>query len=73
MDVKRIPDPLFLSRINSQPSTVLVSYRTAFDYDSLDRVTRMIYPDNDEVGYAYNRADLLERITGGPTEASFPI
>jgi hypothetical protein len=44
-----------------------VSYKTAFDYDSLDRVTRMIYPDNDEVTYRYNSRSLLDRIVGGPT------
>ena len=64
--IKRIPDPILLSTPNSQPSEVLVSFRTSFDYDSLDRVTRMIYPDNDQVTYSYNERGLLERIPGGP-------
>ena len=38
--VKRIPDPLLQS--SNTPSPPLVNYRTAFQYDSLDRVTTMI-------------------------------
>jgi RHS repeat-associated protein len=30
-------------------------------------MTRVIYPDNDEVKYAYNERDLLKSISGGPT------
>ncbi|HKS37091.1 MAG TPA: toxin TcdB middle/N-terminal domain-containing protein [Verrucomicrobiae bacterium] len=64
--VKRIPDPgadLPLTPLAS----VLVSYATRFDYDSLDRVTRMRYPDNDEVTYEFNSRNLLQRIVGGPS------
>ncbi len=62
--VKRVPDPVFLSTLNSQPTT-LVSYRTAFDYDSADRVTRVVYPDNDEMAYRYNARSLVHQIVGG--------
>jgi YD repeat-containing protein len=44
----------------------LVSYKTTFEYDSLDRATRMIYPDGDQVTYEYNARSLLQRIIGGP-------
>jgi RHS repeat-associated protein len=55
--VKRVRDPL-----HGQ----LVSYRTGFDYDALDRLTSLIYPDNDAIGYRYNDRSLLQTITGGP-------
>jgi hypothetical protein len=45
----------------------LVAYRTQFQYDSLDRVTTLIYPDNDQVGYEYNDRGLMARIVGGPS------
>src|ERR1019366_1275869 len=59
------PDPLL--QHSNTPSLQLVSYRTAFQYDSLDRVTNMIYPDNDQVGYEYSARGLLQRIAGGPS------
>ena len=63
--VKRIPDPLLeASNLLSSP---LVSYRTAFQYDSMDRVTTMVYPDNDQVSYQYNDRGLLAAILGGPS------
>jgi RHS repeat-associated protein len=55
--VKRVRDPL-----HGQ----LVSYRTGFGYDTLDRVTSLTYPDNDRVGYDYDSGGHLARITGGP-------
>ncbi|HAB15662.1 MAG TPA: hypothetical protein DCE44_04345, partial [Verrucomicrobiales bacterium] len=63
--IKRIPDPQFLSTLSSQPSTPLVSYRTGYAYDSLDRATTLTYPDNDQIGYAYNARNLLQKIIGG--------
>ena len=54
--VKRVRDPL-----HGQ----LVSFRTAFAYDSLDRLTGLTYPDNDALGYEYNDRSLLARIQGG--------
>ncbi|MBL9167631.1 MAG: VCBS repeat-containing protein [Verrucomicrobiales bacterium] len=67
--VKRISDPVFyptLQGSNAPANPALVSYRTGFSYDSLDRVTRVVYPDNDEVTYEYNERSLLQRIPGGP-------
>ena len=64
--VKRIPDPLLSTNLNPETS-ILVSYKTAFSYDSMDRVTRMVYPDNDEVSYQYGERGLLSRIVGGPS------
>jgi len=64
--VKRILDPE-LSPTLTPESSKLVAYKTAFEYDSVDRVTRMIYPDNDEVTYQYNARSLLDGISGGPT------
>ncbi|HTL58005.1 MAG TPA: toxin TcdB middle/N-terminal domain-containing protein [Candidatus Limnocylindrales bacterium] len=63
--IKRVPDAL-VQDLNSS-SFPLVSYRTAFQYDSLDRVTTMIYPDNDQVSYEYNDRGLMGRIVGGPS------
>src|SRR5262249_8394280 len=56
--VKRILDPE-LSPTLTPESSKLVAYKTAFEYDSLDRVSRMIYPANDEVTYQYNPSILL--------------
>jgi RHS repeat-associated protein len=56
--VKRVRDPL-----HGQ----LVSYRTGFAYDPMDRLTTLTYPDNDAVGYRYNDRSLLGQIIGGPT------
>ncbi len=53
--VKRIRDP---------QHGQLVNFRTGFRYDSLDRLTRLQYADNDEVQYAYNRRNLPRRIFG---------
>ncbi len=64
--VKRVLDPEPSATLEPASAT-LVSYRTAFEYDSMDRVTRLIYPDNDEVTYRYNARSLLEIITGGPS------
>jgi YD repeat-containing protein len=64
--VKRILDPE-LSPALAADSSKLVAYKTRFEFDSMDRVTRMIYPDNDEVTYRYNARSLLDGISGGPT------
>lgn len=65
--VKRIPEPRFLSATNPQLSTPLVSFRTAFGYDSLDRLTNLTYPDADQLRHEYNDRNLLQRIPGGPS------
>ncbi|MHB1306150.1 MAG: toxin TcdB middle/N-terminal domain-containing protein [Limisphaerales bacterium] len=64
--VKRIPDAGRNRPARIHGPDEWVSYRTGFDYDSLDRVRRMTYPDNDQVSYLYNARSLLERIDGGP-------
>jgi RHS repeat-associated protein len=64
--VKQLVDPVLTPTLQPDPAN-LVSYRTAFDYDSMDRVTRMTFPDNDQVSYRYNARSLLEQISGGPT------
>lgn len=61
--VKRIPDPKFLTAATG--GAPLVAYKTAFEYDSLDRNTRLVYPDNDEISYVYNDRSLLKAIVGG--------
>ena len=57
--VKRIPDTVF--------KHILVSWQTRYEYDSLDRVTRLTYPDGDRVSYGYNSRNLLESAVGGPS------
>src|SRR5207249_4696629 len=52
-----------------QGEVVLVSYKSAFAYDSLDRVTTLTCADNDQVSYIYNARNLLQRITGGPSSS----
>jgi len=64
---KRIPDPVFLSILNPQPSTILVSFTTGYTYDSMDRVVSLTYPDGDVITNLYNSRGLLTRITGGPS------
>lgn len=56
--VRSMPEPL-----NGQ----LQSFRTTYDYDSIDRVTRLGYPDGDFVTFEYNERMALRRIRGGPT------
>ncbi|MCL4785201.1 MAG: VCBS repeat-containing protein [Verrucomicrobia bacterium] len=53
--VKRIRDP---------QHGQLVNFRTGFNYDSLDRLTKLQYADNDEIKYAYNPRNLTQRIFG---------
>jgi RHS repeat-associated protein len=62
--VKRLRDPRSTSGVGLRISD-LVSYRTGFAYDSLDRLTRLTYPDDDFVFQEYNSRNLLERIHGG--------
>ena len=46
---------------------VVESYASAMGYDSMDRVTSLVYPDNDRIAYAYNPRGLLEGVErGGP-------
>ena len=43
----------------------LVSHASLLNYDSLDRVTALVYPDNDRVTYSYNQRGLLDAVGGG--------
>ncbi len=54
--IKRVRDPLHGR---------LVSYRTGFLYDSIDRLQAVTYPDGDQVQYEYNDRNTLARILGG--------
>lgn len=46
-------------------SGLLASYRTGMAYDTMDRVTEVVYPDGDRADYEYNDRSLVERISGG--------
>lgn len=46
-------------------SQLPVPYRTSLEYDTMDRVTAVNYPDGDRVEYAYNERNLVEQISGG--------
>jgi YD repeat-containing protein len=65
--VKRVPDLLSGSASDIRNTDSLVSYQTTFAYDSLDRITSLVYPDNDQVSYEYNARGLVQRIIGGPS------
>ena len=61
--VKQIPDPVVLRTLHDAGSiSSLVSYQTKFEYDSLDRITRLTYPDNDQIDYEYNARTQLASI-----------
>jgi RHS repeat-associated protein len=56
--VRSLPDPL-----HGEP----VSFRTTYEYDALDRLSRLGYPDNDFITFEYNERTTLRRIRGGPS------
>jgi RHS repeat-associated protein len=56
--VKRIADPVHQR---------LMAFTTRYSYDLADRLTRLIFPDNDEITYQYNDRTLLRHIPGGPS------
>jgi RHS repeat-associated protein len=56
--VKRVLDP-----VNGK----LVSYQTQQEYDSMDRLVGLVYPDNDAITYHFNDRNLLREISGGPS------
>ncbi|MCP4104549.1 MAG: hypothetical protein GY749_03275, partial [Desulfobacteraceae bacterium] len=59
-----------VKRICSQQKTPQVSetcgvsndFFTAMEYDSMDRVTKLIYPDQSYITYTYNNRGLLESV-----------
>jgi RHS repeat-associated protein len=58
-----------LKRIQEPASGLLVSYLTRFSFDLEDRLTELVYPDEDRVRYAYDAGGFIERIDGGPQGA----
>ncbi|HEY5912363.1 MAG TPA: toxin TcdB middle/N-terminal domain-containing protein [Verrucomicrobiae bacterium] len=62
--VKRIVDPV---------DGTLVSYQSRQEYDSLDRLTRLTYPDNDTIDYDYNDRKLLRGISGEASGAILSV
>lgn len=50
---------------------ILSAYKTGSEYDILDRMTDLYYPDNDHCRYTYNNSSLPERIDGGPFGQAF--
>ncbi|MEE4359449.1 MAG: toxin TcdB middle/N-terminal domain-containing protein, partial [Desulfococcaceae bacterium] len=42
----------------------LQNFYTAMEYDAMDRVTKLIYPDQSHVSYSYNSRGLLESVPG---------
>jgi RHS repeat-associated protein len=46
-------------------SEQLSGYQTQMEYDAMDRVVAVLYPDGDRVDYAYNERGLMESISGG--------
>ena len=66
--VKRIPNSQLASPLQPfNASTSLISYKTAFAHDSLERLTNLTYPDADQLRYEYNDRSLLQCIPGGFT------
>ncbi len=55
-----------IKRVRDPRTGVLASYKSSYDYDSLDRLTTLAYPDGDTVGYGYNDRNLPHTINGGP-------
>jgi RHS repeat-associated protein len=64
MAVKRVPDPYFLSATNRAYAPILVNYRTGWSYDGLGQLTRVMYPDGDEVTFVFNVRGLLQEVLG---------
>ncbi len=54
--VKKLADP---------DTTAAASYTSAMEYDSMDRVTKFIYPDGDSISYTYTPRGRISRISGG--------
>jgi RHS repeat-associated protein len=46
------------------PNQAIATYVTKWTYDSWNRLTEMVYPDQEKLTYAYNRGGLLESMKG---------
>ncbi len=44
--------------------TKTYTFAMEYEYDSWNRIQRMIYPDGEVVSYGYNRGGMLQRVTG---------
>ena len=54
-----------LKRIREPRTGLVVGYWTRFAYDLLNRMTEVVYPDEDRVRYFYNEEGGVERVDGG--------
>jgi len=54
--VRSMPDPR---------SGLPVAFRTAMTYDTMDRLTEVVYPDGDRVAYGYDGRNSVNAISGG--------
>ncbi|MCP4110437.1 MAG: hypothetical protein GY749_33775 [Desulfobacteraceae bacterium] len=61
--VKRICTQQQTSQV-SETCEVLKNFFTGMEYDSMDRVTKLTYPDSTYVTYDYNTRGLLESVPG---------
>jgi len=53
-----------IRRIHSENHQAELNFYTENEYDSMDRVTQLIYPDGSSIHYKYNNRALLESIPG---------
>jgi YD repeat-containing protein len=59
-----------LGEVTKTIRTILVdeikpkTYTTSFEYDSWNRITKMVYPDSEALSYTYNAAGNLNSFTG---------
>ena len=51
-----------MRKIREEQTIDQIFYLTQWQYDALDRVVKMTYPDNLEITYEYNSQDKIERI-----------
>jgi RHS repeat-associated protein len=56
-----------VKRVREPGLTGLVPYTTRLEYDVMDRIVRLVYPDNDQITYRYNDRNLVQSIGGGPS------
>jgi RHS repeat-associated protein len=63
-EAKRIADPF---------TGTLTAYTAAMTYDPMDRLVNLIYPDADQVSYAYNARNLISSIGGSASILSAAV
>lgn len=62
-----------LKRVRDPIHGELVPFLTRFEHDALDRLTRLVYPDNDAVEYRYNGRRLLDAIRGEAAGVAYRV